>query len=243
MKSNHKSYSHVDSFRRIDDILSQPDVSYEETNQLPDREKLTFTNGFYAYCSALFVDIRGSSRLPGKYRRPTLARLYRAYISECVAVMNGDPYCREINIVGDGVWCVVNTPRKSDINDVFYTAAKLRSLVKTLNYKLGRQGIDAIRVGIGMDYGRALMIKAGYSGSGINDVVYMGDVVNSAAKLAAKGDSGSLFTRTHMVGSAFQQNLNEHNRGLLSWDSTNSCYSGDFVDTPMNDWHEDNCTG
>jgi hypothetical protein len=34
------------------------------------------------------------------------------------------------------------------------------------------------------------MIKAGYSGSGISDVVYMGDVVNSAAKLAAKGSSG-----------------------------------------------------
>ena len=30
------------------------------------------------------------------------------------------------------------------------------------------------------------MIKAGYSGSGINDIVYMGDVVNRAAHLAHK---------------------------------------------------------
>jgi hypothetical protein len=31
------------------------------------------------------------------------------------------------------------------------------------------------------------MIKACYSGSGINDVVYMGEVVNRAAKLASQG--------------------------------------------------------
>jgi class 3 adenylate cyclase len=44
-----------------------------------------------------------------------------------------------------------------------------------------------IRSGIGMSYGRALMIKAGFNGSGINDVVYMGDVVNRASKLAGLG--------------------------------------------------------
>src|SRR4051812_30829262 len=124
MDSNYESYDYLVSFKRIDDILSQPDVNYEEVDALPDRDRLTFSNGFYAYCSAMFVDIRGSSDLPSKYRRPTLARLYRAYISEVVAVMNGDSACREINIVGDGVWCIVNTPYKSYIDDVFSTACE-----------------------------------------------------------------------------------------------------------------------
>lgn len=154
MDSDDKTYDHVASFKRIDDILKQPDVNYEEVKELPDRDRLTFTNGFYAYCSALFIDIRGSSDLPAKYKRPTLARLYRAYISECVAIMNADLCCREINIVGDGVWCVVNTPKKSDIDDVFSTAANLNSMIKTFNYKLGKRGIGSIRVGIGMDQGR-----------------------------------------------------------------------------------------
>lgn len=47
-----------------------------------------------------------------------------------------------------------------------------------------------LRVGIGLADGRALMIKAGFSGSGIHDVVYMGQVVNPAAKLAALGRKG-----------------------------------------------------
>lgn len=242
MDSNSKTYDHLASFGRLDTILNQSDLNYEEVDELPDRDKLTFSNGFYANCSALFVDIRGSSELPTKMKRPTLARLYRAYISELVAVMNGDPKCREVNIVGDAVWCVVNTPYKSDIDTAFSTAAKAHSLVKALNCKLKKRGIEPIRVGIGMDWGRALMIKAGYAGSGINDVVYMGDVVNSAAKLASKGDMSWLASGPLMVGSQFYGNLNDHNQGLLSWNSTHSCYSGNVVSTAMEDWYDANCT-
>ena len=42
---------------------------------------------------------------------------------------------------------------------------------------------NEVKAGIGVAYGRALVIKAGYSGSGINDLIYMGDVVNKASKM------------------------------------------------------------
>jgi class 3 adenylate cyclase len=191
MDSNYRAYNYISSFSRIDDILALPAGNYEEVNALPDRDRLTFTNGFYAYCSAMFIDIRDSSTLPSKYKRPALAKLYRAFISEMVAIFNSATFAREINIVGDCVWGVYNTTLKSKIDEVFGLAATANSLAKTLNYKLGKAGYDTpIRVGIGMSYGRALMIKAGHSGSGINDVVYMGDVVNEAAKLASKGSEG-----------------------------------------------------
>ena len=238
LDSNYKAYDYLASFRRVDEILNQADLNYTEVNELPDRDRLTFSNGFYAYCSALFVDIRGSSELPAKYKRPTLARLYRAYISEVVAIMNGDAYCREINIVGDGVWCVVNTAKKSAIDGVFSTACRIHSLVDVLNRKLRKRGVDPIRVGIGMEYGRALMIKAGYSGSGINDVVYMGEVVNRAAKLAAQGSKPlpAGFSPPMMIGSIFAQNLNEHNRGLLTRNYVRDCYTSNAVITAMCEW-------
>ncbi len=59
MDSNHKPYDYEASFGRIRTILNQSDINYTEQHALPDRDKLTFTNGFYAYCSALFIDIRG----------------------------------------------------------------------------------------------------------------------------------------------------------------------------------------
>lgn len=241
MQSNSKPYNHEASFGRLREILNQSDVSYEEVDQLPSRDKLTFSNGFYAYCSALFVDIRGSSDLPGKYKRPTLARMYRAYISELVAVMNGDPDCVEVNIVGDGVWCVVNTPSKTDIDRVFQTAYTANSMVKVLNYELKRKGLTPISIGLGMEYGRALMIKAGHATSGINDVVYMGDVVNRAAKLAAAGNQaysdGAL-----MVGNTFQQNLNDANKALLKRHPSRGCWHGDVINTAMEEWYKENCS-
>jgi class 3 adenylate cyclase len=241
MQSNYSPYDHEASFGRIAEILDQSDVSYQEVDQLPDRDKLTFTNGFYAYCSALFVDIRDSSSLPSKYQRPTLARMYRAYISEMVAVMNGNPQCVEINIVGDGVWCVVNTPWKEHIDAVFGIAAQMNSVIKVLNYRLRKKALAEIRVGIGMSYGRALMIKAGFKGSGINEVVYMGDVVNEAAKLAAFANS-TFSDEPVFVSDVFHTNLNEHNRGLLKWNAARSCWHGNIVESTSDEWYEANCT-
>jgi len=240
--SNFKTYSHVSSFARLDDIMTQSQANYEEVKELPDRDRLTYSNGFYAYCSALFVDIRDSSKLPDLYKRPALAKLYRAYISEMVAIMNGNAQAREISIVGDGVWAVFNTPLKSDIDGVFSTAAQANSLVKVLNYKLGKAGYSTpIKVGVGMAYGRALMVKAGYNGSGIADVVYMGDVVNAAAKLAAQGSDGYAVPPM-MIDNVFAGNLNENNTKLVTKDRTRGCYTANAVNVAMNDWYEANCT-
>lgn len=245
MDGNYKSYDLTASLGRIDEILAQPAGNFEETNSLPDRDKLTFTNGFYSYCTALFVDIRDSSDLPNKYKRPRLAKIYRAFISETVAILNSNPRVREVNIVGDCVWAVYNTPSKTDIDDVFFLACKVNALENILDCKLKKAGYETpIYLGIGLSYGRALMIKAGYKGSSINDVVYMGDVVNQAAHLASQGGkSNGYYSRTsriHMDG-VFQQNLNDHNTGLtrqVSWYPP--VYSSDAVDTAMYDWAKAN---
>ncbi len=240
MDSNYKAYDHAASFGRIRTILDQKDIDYQEKDTLPDRDQLTYSNGFYARCAALFVDIRGSSQLPQKYRRPTLAKIYRSYVSEVVAVLNSDRSCREINIVGDGAWAVYNTPYKSHIDDVFSVAAKINSMIQVLNYELRRRNIDSIRVGLGMSWGRALMVKAGYRGSGIDDVVYMGDVVNEAAKLASHGSEG-YFDAPLMVSDSFRHNLNDQNQSFLTRNSARGCWHGNVINTQMEQWYKENC--
>lgn len=44
-----------------------------------------------------------------EHKRPTLAKMYRAFLSECVAIMNAETDCKEININGDCVWGVFDT--------------------------------------------------------------------------------------------------------------------------------------
>jgi len=188
------------------------------------------------------MDIRESSKLPDKYRRPTLAKIFRSYISESVAVLNANSKCKEINIHGDSVWGVFNTPKMSDIDSAFSTAARLSSVVDILNcrFKKKTNNIEPITVGIGMDYGRALMLKAGYKGSAINDVVWMGDVVNQATNLCSYGNK-SYGDRELMLSSVIHQNLNEHNQSLVYYNSGRSCYHGNIHNTAMNNWVNQNC--
>lgn len=242
MKSNNKSYTVADSASHIYEILTTSDNNFTEVNEIPSRDRLTYNNGYYVNCSCVFIDIRDSSDLPKKYLRPTLGRIYRSFISECVAVLNSFTQCREINIHGDAVWGVLNTPQKTDIDAAFVAACTLGSLADMLNCRFAKKtnNVKPIVVGIGAAYGRALMIKAGAKGSGVNDVVWMGDVVNEASNLCSYG-SASRNDKRLMVSSVFYENLNEHNQALMQYNSQRRCYHGSVIHTGMQEWITENC--
>ena len=229
------------SAQRIDDILDASNSNYSDKDSIPSRSSFTYTNGFYVNVTALFIDIVDSSDMTDEHRRPTLAKMYRAFISECTALMNASDLCKEININGDCVWGVFDTPCKSQVDSVFSIAAQLNSLIEILNYKLEKKGYGTISVGIGMDCGRALMVKAGYSGSGLNDIIWMGDVVNSACHLANK--AGRNEKQPVVVSSVVYTNLNEHNQGIVHQTTIdgNPVYHGYIYNIAMNDWFEKNC--
>ena len=242
MESNHTmSYSVEKSSERMDDILDSSNRNFKDTDSIPLRSELTFKNGYYVNITAIFIDIVGSSDMTDEHRRPTLAKMYRAFLSECVAIMNSENNCKEISINGDCVWGVFNTPYKSDIDEVISVSAKLNSMIKILNYKLRKKGYSEISIGIGIDYGRALMVKAGYSGSGINDIIWMGDVVNSACHLCNK--AGRDFRKVIIISKTVYDNLNEHNQGLFSsyLDGWTTRYEGNIINTGMEEWYDKNC--
>ena len=180
------NYKVEDSAKRIDDILNLSNENFIDSKTIPSRDLLTYTNGYYVGVTAIFIDIVDSSNMTEEHRRPVLAKIYRGFISECVAIMQSSSMCKEININGDCAWGIFETHTKTDIDVSLNIAAKLNTLINILNYKLEKKGYMTIECGIGIDDGRALMVKAGYSGSGINDVVWMGDVVNSACHLSNK---------------------------------------------------------
>ena len=235
MKATNKQYDFNSSLSRIDDILDASNDSFVESDSIVDRERLTFKNGFYVYCTTLFVDIRDSSNMTDAHKRPVLAKIYRSFISEMVALMNGHDTCREVNINGDCVWCVCETKYKADIDGVFSLAAKACSLVDILNYKLKKKKYQTYQVGVGIDYGRALMIKAGNDGSGINDVVWMGDVVNQACHLCNEANSG-YFDKRVFISNVIYDNLNDSNKALCSKDSGRDIYQADVVNINMSEW-------
>jgi len=244
METNYKYYDYEKSITRIDDILNKQDSSFEELKSFPSTDKLTFKNGFYVYATALFVDIRDSSNLIKDHKRPTLAKIYRSFISEVIAIMNGDINCKFINIDGDCVSGVYETLKKDDIDSVFSTSAQISSIIDILNCKLKKKNIKKIEIGIGIDYGRLLLIKAGFSGSGLNEVAWMGDALNTASKLCSKANK-DIYYET-VVSSSLYRNLNEKNQALLPYNKYDysleeSYYYGNVINTSMNAWYKENC--
>ena len=136
MEANHSiTYDVEKSAERIDGILDASNDNYEDVKEIPSRDDLTFTNGYYMNITSVFIDIVGSSDMSDENKRPTLAKKYRSFLSECVAIMNEQDICKEVNINGDCVWGVFEKKKKSDIATVFTITGKLNYLVEILNYK------------------------------------------------------------------------------------------------------------
>lgn len=239
MKSNHITYEFGKSLLRIDEILDASNDQFEEVwNDIPSRDKLTFTNGFYVNCTALFVDIRWSSKLSDSHTRPVLAKIYRAYISELVAIFNWNDKCREISIHWDSVWWVFETPKKVDVDEVFELAGRAASLIDILNFKLKKKWFEEISIWIWIDYWRVLMIKAWFSWSGINDIVWMWEVVNKAAKLCSYWNRTSSDSEL-MISKVVFNNINATYQWFMKWNSIRECYNSNILNVAMNNWFND----
>ncbi|MEZ9350704.1 adenylate/guanylate cyclase domain-containing protein [Vibrio splendidus] len=239
MKAEYSAYDFEKSRGRIDEILKGADADYKDKDSIPSRDDLTFTNGFNVKCSALFVDIRGSKAINEKHTKPVLAKIYKTYISELVAIMKNHPKVSEISIEGDCVWGIFDTPYMTDIDRVFRVAYEISSLIDALNIKLRKKKYSELTVGIGASWGRSLLIKSGYKGSGINEVVWLGSLVSEAAKLCDYGNK-TWEDREIMVSNDFYSNLNEHNKGLLVKNHNRGCYHGNVVSTLMDEWVKNN---
>ncbi|MCM3389970.1 adenylate/guanylate cyclase domain-containing protein [Ureibacillus chungkukjangi] len=257
MRSSHKSFNLENSLKRIDSILYDS-TSYEESDDIPDIDDLTFTNGKYVKCAAIFIDLRGSTDLiktQGKLSK-SLARLYRAYISEMVAIVNSFKTCKEINIVGDCVSAMFAGDiegAESPVIEALQASSMSNAMMNALNVKYKKKWKDfyELKAGIGVAYGRALVIKAGFSGSGIKDLVYMGDVVNKASKMCGlaykKYTSHAICVTEEVYVSAgtyianaekqqtFQDFLTEKNHNTFG-----NVYVGNFHRESINNWAEEN---
>ena len=188
---DHAVYSRLEGDSRINEILAS--VDFEDATKIPHRDRLTYKNGYRVNVASMFVDIISSSELTQYAYKTGISKIYRCFISECTAIMKSHEKCREISIQGDCVWSVFDLDNPyTELDTLCDIAFEVISMIKRLNAKLRENYLPAIQVGIGMDYGTSLMVQAGYKGSGIKDVVWMGDVVNRASKLSGKAGRDGL---------------------------------------------------
>jgi hypothetical protein len=90
------------------------------------------------------------------------------------------------------------------------------------------------------------MVQAGFKGTGLNEVIWMGDVVNQAchyADLAGKMIN-YLTVGTIVTNKNIYDKLDEQDKTLLKFlcfDEQIPLYHGNVIMTSMNDWIKANC--
>lgn len=181
------TYDYRKGKERIDEILDN-ELKVIEQNEVPSDAAFTFSNGYYSWVSAIFVDIRDSSTLFADEDKEKVSKVIRSFTSEIIEILRNDDNLREIGIRGDCVYGIYTTPKKSDIFELADKTFYINTYMEMLNKLLQKRSLPKIKVGIGMSTAQELVVKAGRKDVGINSKVWIGKAVTRASNFSSLGN-------------------------------------------------------
>jgi len=231
--------------KRILDILNSPN-EIEERKKVPSEQEFNFENGYYAWVTAVFVDIRNSTQLFSDNKKTTTAKVIRSFMSEVVEILRDDPNIREIGIRGDCVYAIYTTSTKNEDLIIARKAFCVNTFMKMFNKLLSDKNISSLKVGIGVSTAQELVVKTGRKGSGINNLVWIGKAVSYASKfsnIANKNQNDVIVFSDNFYNSMISE-LKEANKSknVESWFTKKTDIKlGDYylcnvIEKEFNDW-------
>lgn len=208
------TYDYKKGKERIEDILDNG-LKVIEQDEIPADSAFTFTNGYYSWVSAIFVDVRDSSTLFADEDKEEISKVIRSFTSEIIEILRNDDNLREIGIRGDCVYGIYTTPQKSDILELADKTFYINTYMQMLNKLLHDRSLPEIKVGIGMSTAQELVIKAGRKDVGINSKVWIGKAVTRASNFSSLGNKrgNSALVYSSCSYSNFIAKLQERNSG------------------------------
>ena len=186
---NYSGYKYRDRKKEVEKILDNTN-EVKEVTKFPSEDNFTYTNGYKAFASAIFVDLRDSTSLFSNDDEVKIAKVIRGFTSEIIEILRKDVgVClKEIGIRGDCVFAVYSTSTKEEVYDLANRAFIINTYMKMLNKLLNERELPNIKAGIGLAVEKTLAVKAGRHSSGINNLVWIGESVAKAAKLSDLGN-------------------------------------------------------
>ncbi|WP_251135784.1 adenylate/guanylate cyclase domain-containing protein [Exiguobacterium sp. s133] len=236
-------YDYKNRKKEVEDILDNTG-EIKEVKRFPRNEDFTYTNGYKAWASAIFVDLRDSTTLFTEHDDVEISKVIRGFTSEIIEILKKDTDqedLKEIGIRGDCVYAIYSTPFQKDTIDITKRALYINTYLKMLNKLLTDRQLPTIKAGIGLNIGRTLTVKAGRKSSGINNLVWIGESVSIASKLADLGNKNSV--NPIVLSSIFHFNYvkakgnNEEKNWTEEFDSNHGTYyHANRIITDFNDW-------
>lgn len=238
-------YDYKKGKRRIEEILDN-ELLVVNKNELPSDDAFTFSNGYWSWVTAIFVDIRDSSKLFADSDNVKVSKIIRCFTSEVIEILRDSKNLREIGIRGDCVYAIYTTPTKNDVYELANKTFYVNTYMKMLNELLSKRSYQRIKVGIGMSTAKELVVKAGRKDVGINDMVWIGEAVTRASNLSSLGNKEGHYPLVYSNCSYinFIDKLKKNNCGkdVEGWfichtdESSNKYFSANITKCAFDSW-------
>ncbi len=178
-------YKYIDGKSRVTQILDN-DTKINERKAIPNNDSdFKYDNGIKAWTSAIFVDLRNSSKMMEEEKFLEMSKILRSFISETLEILNLEKnLVRELGIRGDCVFGIYSTSNDLDEYKVFNLTIFVNTMVKMLNLLFDEKGYRKIEIGIGFSCDYEFIVKTGRKGTGTNDKVWIGDAIHTASNLS-----------------------------------------------------------
>lgn len=235
-------YDYKEGKKRVQEILNNR-LSVEE-EAIPADDKFTYENGYYGWVTAIFVDIRDSSKLFANADKVKVSKIIRSFTSEIIEILRDQSGLREIGIRGDCVYAIYSTPQKVDIFHIFQASYFINSFVNMLNKLLNDRYYPTINIGIGISTAQELVVKAGRKGTGISNAVWIGKAVTKASKLSSLGNKNGhgVIVLSDLTFSNIIDDCEKMNKSSRSWFSKKDSsehgeyHHGNVIATNFEEW-------
>lgn len=198
-------YNYKNSKANIINILKSK-TPIEKRTSIPVDQEFTYENGISCWVGAIFIDIENSSKLFSN-KDEKLARLMRAFTSEVITILQDKDEYAQIGIRGDCVYAIYSAQYQDDLVEIFRIAYRLNTFLKMFNKIITDYDYDKINAGIGLGCDEDLIIKAGRSGTGINDKIWIGKAVVDASNLSSTAGRNGI--ERIAMSSCFYDNIHE----------------------------------
>ena len=233
------NYDYKEGKKRVNAILNDEN-NIEEKDKVPTEKNFTYHNGYYAWVTALFVDIKDSTKLFSE----NTSKIIRSFTSEIIEILRGDDNLREIGIRGDCVYAIYTCATDDENYEIANKAFYINTYLNMLNKLLSNKNMTNIDAGIGVSTAKELVVKAGREGSGINSLVWIGKAVTFASKfssIANRDGYASIIFSDNFYRSVIDK-LVDKNPNAKTWfteyyyDYLGTFYNADIIIKNFDEW-------
>ncbi|MGG4046125.1 MULTISPECIES: adenylate cyclase [Paenibacillus] len=176
--------------KTVEEVLDNTD-EVTEVSKFPRDADFTYSHGYKAWASTIFVSIRDSDSLFSKKDEVGISKIIRGFTSEIIDILRkdtDDTELKEIGIRSNSLYAIYSTPKKGDIYDLATRAFYINTYMNMLNSLLEARNLSTIEIGIGLAAQNTLVVKAGHESSGIQNLMWIGGLVTKAFKLSDLGN-------------------------------------------------------